>query len=98
MNAHELYDKMAEIRDEYWNAHRNALCDKCNEVFTQMLSAAFTNEWEKNQLPKTFYVYEVNFSSKELEELMMRIGLNVTIKLVANNYAKGNSFEVIQAA
>lgn len=96
MNAYQLYEKTAKIRDEYRDAHRVALCDKCNEVFTQMLAAAFTNKCKSDELPKVFKVYEVSFRSDELKKLMVRIGLNVEVELIKNDYVRGNSFTVTQ--
>jgi len=96
MKALELYEKMATIRDEFRDAHKNALCDNCNEVFTQLLAVAFTNEWEKDTLPEVFTLFEVSFSSQDIKTLLERIGLNVQVELKKSNYATGNSFLITQ--
>ena len=96
MNVHQLCEKTAKIRNEYWDNHHNSLCNECIDVFTQMIAQAFKNEFERDELPQVFEIYYVGFSLNGFKNLMATIGLNADIELIKNDYVKGNSFRVTQ--
>lgn len=96
MNVYQLYEITSKIRNNFWENNHDSLCDNCIDVFTQMISIAFKNKFERDELPKVFDIYDVNFNLNSFKKLIATIGLNADIKLIKNDYVRGNSFRVIQ--
>ena len=93
----ELYDKLAKLRDENRSFSKSKYIIKIeNNVFRKLLDIAFCNEEEPDKLPKVFFVHDVNLYQADFEDLMKRIGLNVTVEETSHNYVRGNTFKVTQ--
>ncbi len=89
-----LYDTLAQLRDENRAEHRGLYE---NEVFIQLISIAFNNELHPDELPQVFKIYNVMLYQEQMEALMKRIKLDVTVNLIGHTYSFGNNFEITQA-
>ena len=79
MNIDELSNKFSQLiklREKKYNL----ILANHNNVINQMIAAASEND---NQLPNSFSICEVDLTETELEELMVDLGLNTSIKLTS---------------
>ncbi len=89
----ELYNKLAQLRDENQAKHTNMYE---NEIFIQLISIAFNNQLHPDELPQVFKICNVMLYQEQMEALIKRIGLDATVKLIGQTYSFGNNFEITQ--
>ena len=89
----KLYDKLVELQNE--NKVRYELFYR--DVFMQLVSIASDNELHPNELPQVFRIYNAMLYQNQMEALMKRMGLDVTVKHVGGlTRCAGNSYEITQ--
>lgn len=97
MNGLELYRKLAQLRDEdRTSADTFCMSLKEEDIFVQLLSLAFTNENQPDELPEVFNISNVVLTKEDVETLMDRIGLNVTVEFVSKSTGYGYTFIIAQ--
>ena len=86
----ELYKKLAILRDEN---HKKGLSDLEDDIFVKLLTIAFLNKDNPDELPNEFMITDILMSQPDFEALMKKIDLDVTI-LPIQSFSIGNNFKV----
>lgn len=98
MNAHELYDKLAEVRDEYRklfkDSHEPVFLEQREDVLKKLLFITFFNTKNPDNLPEDFILENVMLFQGQLEELMKRVEIEVTIKKVGSCIPNGFKYQI----
>ena len=89
----ELYVKLANARDNNIVSERNKMF--VNDVYTKLLSIAFTNDKDPDKLPNRFILAHVFLNPEELNELFKSLDIGVTgIKVCNYSCNYGYYYEV----
>lgn len=86
----ELYKKLAILRDENY---KKGLSDLEDDIFVKLLTIAFLNKDNPDELPNEFMITDILMSQPDFEALMKKIDLDVTI-LPIQSFSIGNNFKV----
>ena len=86
----ELYKKLANLRDEN---RKKGLSDLEDDIFVKLLTIAFLNKDNPDELPNEFMITDILMSQPDFEALMKKIGLDVTL-LPIQSFSIGTSFKV----
>ena len=86
----ELYKKLAILRDEN---RKKGLSDLEDDIFVKLLTIAFLNKDNPDELPNEFMITDILMSQPDFEALMKKIDLDVTI-LPIQSFSIGNNFKV----
>ena len=79
MNAYQLYENMAKVRNQYKASFSKFYFEHCNDIFLQMLAITFKNERKKDELPEVFHI-TTNLLSRDTKTIMEDIGLTVSVE------------------
>lgn len=88
----KLYEKLKTERDKSIPTSKKRAQE--SDIYAQLLSIAFCNTLNPDELPPNFKVYNVQYDKSDFEDILEKVGISANVSCVYSTYTHGNTFAV----